>query len=167
MRFLATTCAVVSAMALTAGAVSAQNPTYCDQQATAAANQFAQPQAGGVVGGALGGLAGLGLGSALGQGSEAKVLGGIAGAIGGAAIGTSAQKKKRQQIYNDTYNSCMNVAVPVYYEIPPAGSPQWVNLCASKYKSFNANPNSPYFGTYQPYANPDGGLPPRRPCTLP
>jgi hypothetical protein len=166
MKILATTWAVIGALALTAGAASAQNSTYCHNQATAAANQV-NTGSGGLVGGALGGLAGLGLGSALGQGSEAKVLGGIAGGVAGATVGVNAQKKKKQQVYNDTWAKCMNQAVPVYYDVPPAGSQQWVYQCSLKYKSFVTDPNSPYFGTYQPYAYPNGALPPRQPCQLP
>lgn len=167
MKILAITCAAVGALALTAGAAAAQNQTFCHNQAMAAANQVAKPPAGGVVGGALGGLAGLGLGSALGQGSEAKVLGGIAGGVAGAAVGSNVQRKKRQQVYNETYANCMNVATPVYYEVPPAGSQQWVYQCSVKYKSFIADPNSPYYGTYQPYRDAYGNLPPRQPCQLP
>lgn len=167
MKIIATIGATVGALALTAGTASAQNATFCHEQALAAADQVAKPAAGGAVGAILGGLAGVGLGGALGQGSEAKVLGGVAGGVVGATAGTNIQRTKRQKVYNDTYNNCMQVAVPAYYEIPPAGSQQWVYACSAKYRSFDANPNSPYFGTYQPYANPDGSYPPRRPCTLP
>jgi hypothetical protein len=168
MRILATTCAAIGALALTAGIGSAQNSAYCEQQANAAANQIAKPGAGGLIGGALGALGGVGLGSALGQGSEAKVLGGIAGGVAGAAVGTNVQRKKRDQVYRDTYEYCMSQAAPAAYAPPPpAGSPQWVTVCSSKYKSFIADPNSPYFGTYQPFAYPDGSYPPRRPCELP
>jgi hypothetical protein len=168
MKTLAMTCAAIGALALTGGTASAQNSTDCHQQAAAAANQIAKPAAGGLLGGALGGLAGVGLGSALGQGSEAKVLGGIAGGVAGVAVGSNAQKKKREEVYRDTYESCMSMASPAAYDPPPpAGSPEWVAACSSRYKSFIADPNSSYFGTYQPYAYPDGSLPPRRPCELP
>jgi len=168
MKILTTTCAAIGTLALTAVAASAQNSAYCEQQANAAANQIAKPGAGGLIGGALGALGGVGLGSALGQGSEAKVLGGIAGGVAGAAVGTNAQKNKREKVWRDTYEYCMSQAAPAAYAPPPpAGSPQWVATCSSKYKSFIVDPNSPYFGTYQPYAYPDGSLPPRRPCELP
>jgi predicted lipid-binding transport protein (Tim44 family) len=166
MKILATTCAAIAALALTAGV--AQSSAYCEQQANAAANQVAKPAAGGLVGGALGGLAGLGLGSALGQGSEAKVLGGIAGGVAGAAVGTNAQRKKREQVWRDAYEYCMSQGSPAaYVPAPPAGSQQWVYSCSIKYKSFIADPNSPFFGTYQPFANPNGSYPPRQPCQLP
>jgi hypothetical protein len=168
MKILATTFAAIGALALSAGAASAQKSAYCQQQATAAVNQIAKPAAGGLLGGALGALGGVGLGSALGQGSEAKVLGGIAGGVAGAAVGSNVQKKKREQLYRDTYEYCMSQAAPAAYATPPpAGSPEWVAACSSKYKSFISNPSSQYFGTYQPLAYPDGSYPPRRPCELP
>lgn len=165
MKFLATTCAVVGALALTGGTAAAQNHTYCHNQALAAADQVAKPGTGTILGGVLGGTAGALGGKLLGQGSEAKALGAIAGGVAGAAIGTSAQKKKRQDIYDTTYANCMST--PVVYQASPAGSAQWVADCSIKYRSFIADPNSPYFGTYQPFSNPDGSLPPRRPCELP
>jgi predicted lipid-binding transport protein (Tim44 family) len=167
MKTLAITCSVLGAMALTVGSAAAQNHTYCHNQAMAAANQIAEPAAGGVLGGLLGGTAGAVGGAVLGQGSEAKALGAIAGGVAGAAIGTNAQKKKKQQVYDQTYANCMSAAAPVVYgPVPAAGTPQWVADCSVKYKSFIADPNSPYFGTYQPYAS-NGVYPPRRPCELP
>jgi hypothetical protein len=168
MKVLTTTCAAIGALALTAGAASAQpNPTYCHQYASNVADQVPDAVAGGIVGGAAGTVLGVVAGSILGQGKGAKVAGGVAGGVAGAAVGATAQKKKKQEAYNKAWADCMGQAVPVYYQVPPAGSQQWVYECSVKYKSFNADPSSPLFGTFQPYANPDGSYPPRQPCQLP
>lgn len=168
MKILPTICAAIGALALTAGAASAQpNATYCHQYAANAADQVPDAVAGGIVGGAAGGVLGVVAGSILGQGKGAKVAGGVAGGVAGAAIGVNAQKKKKQEAYNKAWAECMNKPAPVYYAVPPAGSQQWVYECSVKYKSFIADPSSPFFGTFQPYANPDGSYPPRQPCQLP
>lgn len=167
MKILTRTCAAMGALALTAGVASAQqNATYCHQYAANVAEQVPDPVAGGLVGGAAGGVLGAVAGGILGQGKGAKVAGGVAGGVAGAAIGANAQKKKKQEAYQRAFDECMTPAVPANYPIPPAGSQQWVYQCSIKYKSFVADPNSPYFGTYQPYAS-NGVYPPRQPCQLP
>jgi len=162
MRIIFTTCAVAGALALSSGAASAQNSTYCYNQATAYANSHSSPVAGGVLGGALGALGGVIAGDIIGQGKGAKVAGGVIGGTAGAVVGSKSQANKRQLLYNQEYARCMNQPpAPVYYEIPPAGSPQWNYQCSLKYKSFD-----PGSGTYQPL--PQGGVyPPRRLCVLP
>lgn len=168
MKNLTTMCAAIGALALTGGAASAQpNPTYCHQYATNVAEQVPDGVAGGIVGATAGTVLGVVAGSVFGQGKKAKVVGGVAGGVAGAAIGVNAQKKKKQEAYNKAWAECTGQAVPVYYEIPPAGSQQWVYECSGKYNSFVADPNSPYFGTYQPFRDANGVLPPRRPCQLP
>ena len=169
MKILAMTSAAVGALALAAGTASAQTPnaTNCHNQALAAAEQVPDETAGGIIGAAAGGVLGAVAGGIFGQGKGAKVAGGAIGAVGGAAAGANIQGKKRKQIYNQVYGDCMNIATPVYYEIPPAGSQQWVYECSIKYKSFIADPNSPYYGTFQPYRDAYGNLPPRQPCQLP
>jgi uncharacterized protein YcfJ len=163
MRIFVTTCAVVGALALGGGAASAQNSTYCHNQAMAYAKQHTNTVAGGVLGGALGALGGVIAGDIIGQGKGAKVAGGVIGGTAGAVVGSSSQKKKQNRLYDEEYYRCMNTPAPspVYYDIPPAGSPQWTYQCSLKYKSFDANS-----GTYQPLAQ-GGVYPPRRVCVLP
>lgn len=162
MRILVTTCAVIGALALSSGMASAQNSTYCANQATAYAKKVANPVVGGVGGGVVGAVAGIIAGEVLGQGKGAKAAGGIIGGTAGAALGASSQKKKFDQAYNEEYYRCMN-AVPAAYNIPAAGSPAWTYQCSLKYKSFRE-----YDGTFQPYRPYAGApLPPRQVCILP
>jgi len=163
MRILVTSLAVAGALALGSGAASAQNSTYCDNQATAFANSHTSPAAGGILGGALGALGGVIAGDIIGQGKGAKVAGGVIGGTAGAVVGSKAQQNKRAKLYNEEYARCMRqvAPAPVYYELPPAGSPQWNYACSQKYKSFDVAS-----GTYQPLAQ-GGVYPPRRLCTLP
>lgn len=165
MKILITAGAIIGAVTLGSGAALAQNATYCHNQATAYANQVANPAGGAVGGGIVGAVGGALAGKLLGQGKGAVAAGAALGGAGGAALGASSQKKKREQAYNEEYYRCMNTPAPapVYYDVPPAGSPQWNYQCSLKYKSF-----TPSDGTYQPYRPYDGApLPPRRICTLP
>jgi hypothetical protein len=142
MRILVAACAMLGVLALGTGTASAASPSQCHNQAMAYANKYANPAGAAVVGGVLGAIGGGVLGEVIGQG-----------------------KKKHQQLYDQAYYDCMNQPPPqpVYYEIPPAGSPEWNYACSLKYKSFRADS-----GTFQPNPPyPNGPLPPRRVCVLP
>lgn len=169
MKVFVTTCAVVGALTLVSAPASAQNQqsAYCHNQALAQANAQTSTVGGGVVGGVLGALGGVVAGGILGQGDKAKIAGGVIGGTAGAAIGAGSQKNKREQVYQQAYSACMSQAYPVNYTVPPVGSPEWTYQCNQKYKSFIADPASPAYGTYQPFRDANGALPPRRLCELP
>jgi uncharacterized protein YcfJ len=171
MKIFVTACAVAGVLALSSGTASAQNPTYCHDQAIAFANQYANPVAGGVGGGIVGAVGGGILGKVLGNSKKDTTAGALIGGTAGVIVGASSAKKKHQRLYNEEYYRCMNTPAaapapapaPVYYNIPPAGSPEWNYQCSLKYKSFQ-----PYTGTFQPYRPyPGAPLPPRRVCVLP
>lgn len=166
MRILITTCAALGAVALASAPASAQND-YCHNQALAYANSQTSTVGGGVVGGVIGALGGVVAGEILGQGDKAKIAGGLIGGTAGAAVGASSQKKKKEQLYQQAYQACVNQAVPATYAAAPVGSPEWTIQCSNKYRSFDSNPGSANYGTYQPYRDASGNLPPRRLCELP
>ena len=165
MRIFVTACAMLGALALGSGTASAASASSCHNQAMAYANKYANPAGGAIAGGVIGAIGGGILGNVIGQGKGAVGAGALIGGGTGAVIGASKQKKKHDQLYHEAYYDCMNTPPPqpVYYEIPPAGSPQWNYACSLKYKSFQTAS-----GTFQP--NPpyqNGPLPPRRICILP
>ncbi len=165
MKFIVAAGALIGALALGTGTASAASSGYCHQQALAYAKQNANPAGAAVVGGALGAIGGGILGEIIGQGKGAVGAGALIGGGTGAMIGASKSKKKQDQLYNEAYYACMNQPAPqpVYYDIPPAGSPQWNYGCSQKYKSFRVSD-----GTFQPNRPYEGApLPPRRICTLP
>jgi len=166
MKIIVTALAVVGTMALS-GTASAQNSIHCQNQATAYANQYANPVVGGVGGGVVGAVGGGVLGKLLGKGKKAVKAGALIGGTAGVLVGASKAKQKHQQLYNEAYYNCMNTPAPaptqVYYQAPPAGTPQWNYECSLKYNSFQ-----PASGTFQPYRPYAGApLPPRRVCVLP
>jgi hypothetical protein len=165
MRVLVAACAMLGVLALGTGTASAASPSQCHNQAMAYANKYANPAGAAVVGGVLGAIGGGVLGEVIGQGKGAVGAGALIGGGTGVVIGASKGKKKHQQLYDQAYYDCMNQPPPqpVYYEIPPAGSPEWNYACSLKYKSFRADS-----GTFQPNPPyPNGPLPPRRVCVLP
>lgn len=165
MKIFVTALAVVGTMALSSGSASAQDGTFCHNQAVAYANQHANPVAGGVGGGIIGAVGGGVLGKVLGKGKKAVKAGALIGGTAGAMVGAAKANEKRQQLYNQAYYNCMNTPAPtqVIYDAPPAGTPQWNYQCSLKYKSFD-----PASGTFQPYRPYAGApFPPRRVCVLP
>ncbi len=164
MRILVAACAMLGALAIGCGTASAASSSYCKSQAKAYASKYANPVGGGIAGGVIGAIGGGILGEVIGQGKGAVGAGALIGGGVGATVGASKQKKKYDQLYSEAYYDCMNTpSQPIYYEIPPAGSPQWNYACSQKYKSFQAGS-----GTYQPNRPyPSAPLPPRRICALP
>jgi uncharacterized protein YcfJ len=165
MRILVAACAVLGTLALGSGTASAASPSQCHNQAMAYANKYANPAGGALAGGVIGAIGGGILGEVIGQGKGAVGAGALIGGGTGAVIGASKQKKKHQQLYDQAYYDCMNQPPPqpIYYEIPPAGTPEWNYACSQKYISFQAAS-----GTFQPKRPyPEAQLPPRRVCVLP
>jgi hypothetical protein len=153
MKTLISLLTVLGVLALGAGTASAASPAYCDGYARDYANQYANQGAdvvsgavtgaftGALFGGIFGGKKGVGTGMALGAGL---------GALGGAANSSP----RWQQLYDDAYYQCMGsgpAPQPVYNPGPgyPAGSPEWQQACAAKYKSFQwTGPYAGYFVGY-------------------
>jgi len=144
--------AVGGALALSAGSASAASSWQCKQYAQQVASQYGgNPGASAAAGGIFGGLLGAGIAGATGGnvGTGAAIGAGV-GVVGGLASSGPAY----QDAYNQAYWDCMNQPgpQPVYggggYG-PPAGSEDWYQACAAKYKSFQWN--GPYAGSFKGY----------------
>ncbi len=137
------------------GAVSgAQASRYCEREARAFADSRHSPgeaavasgigsaAVGAIIGGIVGGSRGAGTGAA---------IGGVSGVMGG-AIGSSAQWRRS---YDRAYERCLDEnRRPVRYEepapvnrAPREGTQDWLQYCASKYRSFD-----PQTGMYLAYS---------------
>lgn len=135
---------LVLGIAVQGAVTGAQASRYCDREARDVADSRHRPGEAAVVSGLGSAAVGAIIGGIIGGGNGAgkgAAIGGVSGAMGG-VIGTSAKWRKT---YNRAYARCMDEhrqparyqqPAPVYHA-PPQGSQEWLEYCASKYRSFD------------------------------
>jgi hypothetical protein len=131
-------------MGLFSGSAYAASQEVCDEQATAFADQQANPGRAAVAPGLIGMIAGLGISSA--NGNKHPGLAALGGGAVGAALGLAANQPRWQAAYDDAFAECMNGTNVKVVDLPPIGSNGWLKRCARKYRSFD--PSSGYFTKY-------------------
>ena len=127
-----------------AGSAVAADQDYCDQQATAFADEQANPGQAALAPGLIGMIAGLGISSA--NGNKHPGLAALGGGAAGVALGLAANKQKWQAAYDNAFYQCMNTAPVKVVSLPPVGSSGWMKRCSQKYRSFDASTG--YFTKY-------------------
>ncbi len=140
----------VAVVAISGAADTAHASRYCDNYARDVADRRAGNAGGEAVrGGVTGAIGGAIIGGIIDGGRGAgrgALIGGGVGVLGGAAHGSS----KWRRVYDRAYRRCeRDRRRPAAYRgggRPAAGTPEWYDYCASKYRSFN--PDTGYYRTY-------------------
>ena len=144
-------------MGFTGAVTGAQASRYCDREARDVADARHRPGEAAVVSGLGSAAVGAIIGGIIGGGNGAgkgAAIGGVSGAMGG-VIGSSAQWRRT---YDNAYARCLDEhrqpakyqPAPVYNR-PSDGSQEWLEYCASKYRSFDPQTGMylSYSGTYR------------------
>lgn len=127
------------------GSASAQS-RHCHAKASRYADRHAGPAESAFVGGIGGAVVGAIIGGAIGGGKGAgrgALIGGGVGALSGTATGSAAWR----DAYDRVYYRCMDRRGRRIPARPAAWSDDWLDYCASKYRSFN-----PRTGKYRTYS---------------